>query len=167
MRYQNLLSPIMIGGQIIKNRLTYPNASPHFLQGPETYPAEGYRAFAANLAKNGAAIVNFAEWDNYPAQRQGPVDMDMVHMQAFDMSDPAVHNYVSQMCEEVHFYGSKILISAIPCPNPQVEKKRTAILYDYKTSGIDYDKGELRLVDGTHFVRSTEEELARWTAEIS
>ena len=30
MRYQKLLSPIMIGGQIIKNRLTYPNASPHF-----------------------------------------------------------------------------------------------------------------------------------------
>ena len=111
MRYQNLLSPIMLGGQIIKNRLTYPNASPHFLQGPETYPAEGYRAFAANLAKNGAAIVNFAEWAEYPQQRQGPMDMDMTHMQAFDMTDPAVHNYISQMCEEVHFYGSKIILT--------------------------------------------------------
>lgn len=111
MRYKNLLSPIMIGGQIIKNRLTYPNASPHFLQGPETYPAEGYRAFAANLAKNGAAIVNFAEWAEYPQQRVGPMDMDMTHMQAFDMTDPAVHNYVSQMCEEVHFYGSKIILT--------------------------------------------------------
>ena len=111
MRYQNLLSPIMVGGQIIKNRLTYPNASPHFLQGPETYPAEGYRAFAANLAKNGAAIVNFAEWAEYPQQRHGPMDMDMTHMQAFDMTDPAVHNYVSQMCEEVHFYGSKIILT--------------------------------------------------------
>ena len=111
MRYQNLLSPIMIGGQIIKNRLTYPNASPHFFQGPETYPAEGYRAFAANLAKNGAAIVNFAEWAEYPQQRHGPMDMDMTHMQAFDMTDPAVHNYVSQLCEEVHFYGSKIILT--------------------------------------------------------
>ena len=111
MRYQKLLSPIMVGGQIIKNRLTYPNASPHFLQGPETYPAEGYRAFAANLAKNGAAIVNFAEWAEYPQQRHGPMDMDMTHMQAFDMTDPAVHNYVSQMCEEVHFYGSKIILT--------------------------------------------------------
>lgn len=114
MRYQKLLSPIMIGGQIIKNRLTYPNASPHFLQGPETYPAEGYRAFAANLAKNGAAIVNFAEWANYPDQRKGPMDMDMTHMQAFDMTDPAVHNYVSQMCEEVHFYGSKMMLTMNP-----------------------------------------------------
>lgn len=112
MRYPNLLSPIMVGGQIIKNRLAYPNASPHFLQGPETFPAEGYRAFAANLAKNGAAIVNFAEWANYPEQRNGPMDMDMTHMQAFDMTDPAVHNYVSQMCEEVHFYGSKIIVTS-------------------------------------------------------
>ena len=39
------------------------------------------------------------------------MDMDMTHMQAFDMTDPAVHNYVTQMCEEVHFYGSKILLS--------------------------------------------------------
>ena len=111
MRYQKLLSPIMIGGQIIKNRLTYPNASPHFLQGPETYPAEGYRAFTANLAKNGAAVINVAEWANYPQQRHGPMDLDMTHMQAFDMTDPAVHNYVSQMCEEVHFYGSKIILT--------------------------------------------------------
>lgn len=111
MRYKNLLSPVCIGGQIVKNRLTYPNASPHFLQGPETFPADGYRAFAANLAKNGAAIVNFAEWAEYPQQRVGPMDMDMTHMQAFDMTDPAVHNYVSQMCEEVHFYGSKIILT--------------------------------------------------------
>lgn len=111
MRYKNLLSPVQIGNVILKNRLGYPNASPHFLQGPETYPAEPYRAFTANLAKNGAAFIVVAEWANYPAQRHGPVDMDMTHMQAFDMTDPAVHNYVSQMCEEVHFYGSKLLLT--------------------------------------------------------
>lgn len=111
MRYKNLLSPIQVGNVILKNRLGYPNASPHFLQGPETYPAEPYRAFTANLAKNGAAFVIVAPWADYPQQRQGPMDMDMTHMQAFDMTDPAVHNYVSQMCEEVHFYGSKIFIS--------------------------------------------------------
>ena len=62
----------------------------------------------------------------------------------------------------VHPY-TKSLISAIPCPNPRVEKNRTALHYDYKTSGIDYDKGELRLVDGTHFVRATGEEFEKWT----
>ncbi len=111
MRYEKLLSPLRVGNVILKNRLGYPNASPHFLQGPETYPAEPYRAFTANLAKNGAALITVADWANYPAQRHGPVDMDATHMQVFDMTDPAVHNYISQMCEEVHFYGSKIILN--------------------------------------------------------
>ncbi len=113
MKYKHLLSPIRIGNNVLKGRLVYPNASPHFFQGPETYPAEGYRAYHANLAKNGAAIVTTAEWDNYPQQRDFPADMDMAHMQAFDLSDPAVHNYISQLCEEVHFYGSKIILSVV------------------------------------------------------
>lgn len=113
MLYKKLLSPIQVGNVILKNRLGYPNASPHFLQGPETYPAEPYRAFTANLAKNGAAFITVAEWANYPQQRQGPVDMDGTHMQAFDMTDPAVHNYISQMCEEVHFFGSKLILNAM------------------------------------------------------
>ena len=114
--YRNLLRPVLVGGQVIKNRLVYPNASPHFLQGPETYPAEGYRAFMANLARNGAAVIITAEWNN-PDQRRGTADMDMTHMQAFDLTDPSVHNYLSQMAEEVHFYGSKLLISMmLDCP---------------------------------------------------
>lgn len=113
MKYAKLTSPIRIGNQIIKNRLVYPNASPHFFQGPETFPAEGYRAYHANLAKNGAGIVTVAEWDDYPDQRNFPPDMDMAHMQAFDLTDPAVHNYISQMAEEIHFYGSKVLLSVM------------------------------------------------------
>lgn len=57
---------------------------------------------------------------------------------------------------------TKSLISAIPQPNPQVEKNRTSLHYDYESSGIDYNKGILRKVGGTHFVRSTEEELDSW-----
>lgn len=62
----------------------------------------------------------------------------------------------------VHPY-TKSLISAIPCPNPIVEKKRVALQYDYKTSGIDYDQGSMHLVGGTHSVRCTDEEFDRWT----
>lgn len=61
----------------------------------------------------------------------------------------------------VHPY-TKSLISAIPQPNPAVEKKRVSLQYDYTTSGIDYNKGILRNVAGTHFVRATEEEFGRW-----
>ena len=61
----------------------------------------------------------------------------------------------------VHPY-TKSLISAIPSPNPRVERKRIAYKYDYRTSGIDYGAGTLRNVEGTHFVRCTEEEFDAW-----
>lgn len=64
----------------------------------------------------------------------------------------------------IHPY-TKSLISAIPHPNPAVERTRVSMQYDYFTSGIDYLKGELRNVEGTHCVLSTEEELAKWTAK--
>ena len=54
------------------------------------------------------------------------------------------------------------LLSAIPSPNPRVEKSRVATEYDYASSGIDYDKGELTLVEGTHYVHGTPEEIEKW-----
>lgn len=62
----------------------------------------------------------------------------------------------------IHPY-TKSLLSAIPHPNPRVEKTRTAITYDYATSGIDYQKGTSHLVDGTHRVLCTDEEFEKWT----
>lgn len=62
----------------------------------------------------------------------------------------------------IHPY-TRSLLSAIPAPNPIVEKKRIAESYDYKTSGIDYNKGTQHLVDGRHYVKCTDEEFARWT----
>lgn len=62
----------------------------------------------------------------------------------------------------IHPY-TKSLLSAIPQPNPVAEKSRTALTYDYATSGIDYHKGKLTNVGGTHLVLATEEELEKWT----
>lgn len=61
----------------------------------------------------------------------------------------------------VHPY-TKSLLSAIPEPNPKVEKNRVALTYDYKTSGIDYNQGTEHLVDGTHYVKCTDEEFKNW-----
>ena len=44
-----------------------------------------------------------------------------------------------------------------------MEKGRTALSYDYKTSGIDYNAGVRHLIDGTHYVLGTDEEVAAWT----
>lgn len=61
----------------------------------------------------------------------------------------------------VHPY-TKSLLSAIPHPNPEVEKRRKSITYDYASSGIDYAKGMQHLVGGTHTVLATDAELAQW-----
>lgn len=36
--YPHLLSPLVIRGKVIKNRMESANSLPHFLQGPERYP---------------------------------------------------------------------------------------------------------------------------------
>ncbi len=62
----------------------------------------------------------------------------------------------------VHPY-TKSLMSAIPRPNPVVEKNRTIETYNYYESGIDYHKGTVHKVSGTHCVLCTDEEFAKWT----
>lgn len=61
----------------------------------------------------------------------------------------------------VHPYTISLL-SAIPHPDPDVEKNRVAIGYDYASSGIDYTKGSYRRLTASHSVLATEEEFHAW-----
>ena len=62
----------------------------------------------------------------------------------------------------IHPY-TKSLLSAIPHPNPIVEKNRVAITYDKEKEGVDYTKGVQHKLTDTHIVLATDEEFARWT----
>ena len=61
----------------------------------------------------------------------------------------------------IHPY-TRSLLSAIPLPNPVVEKRRVAETYDYAASGIDYSLGTSHHVAGSHYVKCTDEEFAKW-----
>ena len=64
----------------------------------------------------------------------------------------------------IHPY-TRSLLSAVPHPNPEVEKRRKSVAYDKKASGIDYEQGVEHNVGGTHAVLATEQELSQWTRE--
>ena len=63
----------------------------------------------------------------------------------------------------IHPY-TKSLLSAIPHPNPVVEKKRKAIAYNKDEENVDYEAGHEHILSDTHKVLATDEEYARWTA---
>ena len=62
----------------------------------------------------------------------------------------------------VHPY-TQSLLSAIPRPNPRVEKSRVAQSYDYREQGVEYEKGVQHHLGGQHYVLATPDELSRWT----
>ena len=66
----------------------------------------------------------------------------------------------------VHPY-TRSLLSAIPHPNPRVEKKRVAVEYDKEKEGVDYTKGHLHQLTDTHSVLATDEEFAVWSKNHS
>ena len=61
---------------------------------------------------------------------------------------------------------TRSLLSAIPSPNPILEKQRVSLSYDYKTSGLNYGEGTDHLVSGTHYVKCTDAEFDLWSREV-
>ena len=62
----------------------------------------------------------------------------------------------------IHPY-TKSLLSAIPLPNPILEKKRVALSYDKDKLGIDYTLGTYHNLSETHSILASDDEFARWT----
>lgn len=108
-KYKNILSPLVVQGVVLRNRLYGIKGLPHFQQGPETYPSENVIRYYAGLAKNGAAVVTIKGMSKLRDRRE--MKGDSQHMTMWDIDDPAVHNYMAQIAEVVHYYGSKAFIN--------------------------------------------------------
>jgi len=117
-RYSHLLSPLNIGNVTLKNSMLYPNAFPHHIQGPETFPNDALISYYSNVARNGAAVVTLRGLGSLT--RKG----------IFDLNNQGVQLYLAQLADAVHFYGSKmnvaltidaepegVSISEIPAPD--------------------------------------------------
>ncbi len=107
-RYKHILSPIQIGNIILKNRMIHSRSLPHFLQGPETFPAEVVISQYASVARNGAAIVTVRGSEGMSDRKT--LFGDNAHMCMWDEDDQGVQNYLAQTAEAIHFYDSKASI---------------------------------------------------------
>ena len=107
--YKNILNPLVVQGVVLKNRLYGTKGLPHFQQGPETFPSENVLRYYSNLARNGAAVVTVKGMSELRDRTK--MHGDSAHMTMWDITDPAVKNYMAQMAELIHYYGSKCFIN--------------------------------------------------------
>ncbi len=61
----------------------------------------------------------------------------------------------------IHPY-TRSLLSAIPVPNPRVEKNKELVEYNISMLKCDYNYGKKIHIDGTHYVLGTVEEVEEW-----
>ena len=112
-RYSAMLSPLQVGNVLMKNRLLSSAATPHFIQGTETFPTEKWITLMANRAKNGAAVVhiNHLEHPRPMDPNLKLLDMTPAHFSTLDIGDPSTHNYLCQMIDAIRLYGSIAMTS--------------------------------------------------------
>lgn len=109
--FPTITSPLKIGNSVLKSRICSSVALPHYLQGPQTYPSASIRTFYSSIAKNGAAYITIDESCGSPESRRNSGSLpDHAHMPLYDTRDPAVHNSLSAMVDEIHFWGTKVLL---------------------------------------------------------
>jgi 2,4-dienoyl-CoA reductase-like NADH-dependent reductase (Old Yellow Enzyme family)/thioredoxin reductase len=124
--YKSLMSPLKLGGFVLKNRMEAANSLPHFLQGPEPYPADPVISHYMNKAK-GAAITTCMGINNFTKGKQFPMDMDVGHFPDFDLYDCTCQNYLLQLADSIHFYDSLAAMSIFvgpPSGYPLMKKKK-------------------------------------------
>lgn len=108
-RYQTLISPFVLpNGVVLKDRMVHPKCAPDQTQGPEDWPTEQTAFFYSDAARRGNALV-MMHVRNSPDVRKLPDDHDFAHSYTFDTNNPGVQNYICQIVEDVHAYGSKIV----------------------------------------------------------
>ena len=106
-KYSNLLSPIKIGNVVLRNRMIATCGSPHFVQGPESWPTEGFITHYANKAKGGAAVVT--------CKGASPVlNCTDSHASMLDIYTGANQHYFAQMADAVRYYGAMPSILIMP-----------------------------------------------------
>jgi len=154
-KYENILRPLQIGSFVLKNRLECASCLPHFLQGPEDYPADSVITHFANKAKNGAAIVTVRGVNNYGnMSKRGKllVGNGGAQMPGFELYEPSNAIYLAQTAEAIHYYNAIACMALVfmgPSKFPLLEEgedRNTLRWLDNHPTPADYTLEELSLI---------------------
>lgn len=141
-KYSKLLSPLIVGKQVVKSRFYFPNAMPKVLQGGQTFPDEPIVSFYTELAKNGAAMICCSDFSN----RSEGFNENERHFPFYDHNNPGTENALSMLADNVHFYGSLLGTDIGMGDGPD------AFPYDVVESKGD-DAPDEELLDGTVHIK--------------
>lgn len=98
--YPTLFSPYQLpNGVVLKNRMICPPNAPSTIQGAENFPTQNTIRQYAMRARNGAAIVTTS--GGYLTSSD-PKE----HSWGWNVEDGSAQNYMSEMAEAIHAYGS-------------------------------------------------------------
>jgi 2,4-dienoyl-CoA reductase-like NADH-dependent reductase (Old Yellow Enzyme family)/thioredoxin reductase len=107
----HLLSPLRIRNVILKNRIMHTQAPPHWIQGPENYPADTFRNHYSDIAKNAAIVSLDTHFGSYPIDysSSNPLLKGPFHGSDHIWQDiPPVHNYLNRMIDDMHVEGAMV-----------------------------------------------------------
>ena len=102
-RYKHLLSPIVIAGHVMKNRIFMTPTTPEYHQEDETWPAENLMHHYWRRARNGAALMTLSGL--YQFGEGNPMPHAMRDYFVFDIFKGENH-YLSQLIEGIHGFGT-------------------------------------------------------------
>jgi 2,4-dienoyl-CoA reductase-like NADH-dependent reductase (Old Yellow Enzyme family)/thioredoxin reductase len=165
-KYPHICEPLKIRNFTLKNRLEASNSLPHFLQGPEPYPAESVIAHYANKARS-AGIVTCMGINNFTRGKQLPMDMDFGHFPDFDLYDTNCQNYLLQLADNIHYFDSIACMaifvgppSAYPLMKPKGEQGHMSMFEQTESLNAPPPaEFDLELIPGHDPVESYTEEM--------
>lgn len=114
--YKNMFLPYKLkNGDILKNRIIYPNAQQIVMVGPESWPTEAMIDDMSEACYGGASLMCFGQFDKLgggamPTKHTG----GLAFFPSFDYSDQRTFNYLAQAAQTAHLYHTKLLVKLAP-----------------------------------------------------
>lgn len=103
--YPHLLSPVMLGNNVLKSHIIGLPCRPPFLQGGEPHPTDTIISHYINRARDGIGLITMSGTK---------VSLKIAHNWEWDFFDEFAQHYISMFTDAVHGFGTKCTMTLGP-----------------------------------------------------